>query len=173
MKTKFGKQIKQFFDNIKQIKIDRDVRKAFLNDIKYEIQDPKSEFNHLHLSTDEKYDSITTIISIPESFQLAGSDIMKYQKLQELARPINAYINKKLNYGEYFLAPEFYYIDNVDDRNEDGEEILEEVSCSYVAEWKYAPVLDNYPNFKWELTGFIVANTLLIGALTTLLIILI
>ena len=53
--------------NTRQL-IDRDVRKAFLNDIKYEIQDPKSEFNHLHLSTDEKYNSITTIISIPESF---------------------------------------------------------------------------------------------------------
>ena len=128
-----------------------------MNDIKYEIQDPKSEFNQLHLSTDENYNSITTIISIPENFQLAGSDIMKYQKLQELARPINMYISKKLNYGEYFLAPEFYYIDNVEDMK-DGEEILNEVSCSYVAIWNYSPILNKFPKFKWQLTSFIGLN---------------
>lgn len=172
MKTKFGKRIEQFFNNIKQIKADKKIRKDFINDIKHEIQDPRSKFNALHLSTDENYNSITTILSLPESFQLSGSDIMKYQKLQELARPINLYIGKDLNYGEYFKSPEFFYIDNVGDINDEGNEILEEVSCSYVAEWKYEPVLNKYPNFKWELTAFVGINALLLGSLITLLIIL-
>ena len=173
MKTKFGKRIEQFFNNLKQIKIDKKIRKDFINDIKHEIQDPRSKFNALHLSTDENYNSITTIISIPESFQLSGSDIMKYQKLQELSKPINLYISKDLNYGEYFLAPEFFYIDNVGaPETGDNNEILEEVSCSYVAEWKYAPLLNAYPNFKWELGAFIGINSALIGALVTLLIVL-
>lgn len=172
MKTKFGKQIEQFFNNIKQIKKDKNAKKSFINDIKQEIQDPRSKFNLLHLSTNENYSSITTIISIPESFQLAGSDIMKYQKLQEIAKPINLYINNDLNYGNYFLSPEFYYIDNIPE-NTDEDEVLSEVSCSYVAEWKFAPMLDAYPNFKWEMTAFIGINSMIIGGLITLLIILI
>ena len=173
MKTKFGKRIEQFFQNLKQIKIDRKIRKDFINDIKHEIQDPRSQFNALHLSTDENYNSITTILSLPESFQLSGSDIMKYQKLQELARPINLYIGKELNYGEYFKSPEFFYIDNISSTNDTNEnEILEEVSCSYVAEWKYAPLLDAFPNFKWEFTAFIGINSLILGSLITLLIVL-
>lgn len=168
----FSEKISQFFNNIKQIKIDKENRKSFINDIKHEIQDPKSKFNQLHLSTDEKYNSITAIISLPENFQLAGSDIMKYQKLQELVRPINLYIANNLNYGEYFLSPEFYYIDNVGNDNNNDDEILEEVSCSYVAEWKYSSVLAAYPNFKWEFTSFIGINLILLGSLITLLIIL-
>ena len=33
LKTKFGKRIQQFFNNLNQIKIDRDNRKQFLIDI--------------------------------------------------------------------------------------------------------------------------------------------
>ena len=172
MKSNFRKRIELFFENIKQIKIDKDIRKTFLEDIKNEIRDPRSKFNKMHLSTDEKYNSISTIISLPENYQLAGSDIMKYQKLQELVMPINKYIRDDINYGEYFTAPEFYYIDNINE-NQDEDEVLSEVSCSYVAEWKYKPALDRYPNFKWEMITFISVNTLLLGALTTLLIILI
>ncbi len=170
MKLTFKERVKQFFNNVKQIKIDREKRKSFINDLKHEIQDPRSQFNSLHLSTDENYNAITTIVSIPESFQLAGSDIMKYQKLQELVRPINIYINKDLNYGQYLLSPEFFYIDNIADN--DGE-ILEEVSCSYVAEWKFSPLLDAVPTFKWELAAFIVINLAFIGSIITALIILI
>ena len=171
MKTAFGKRIAQFFANIKQIKIDKENRKSFLRDIEEEIIDPKSRFNYFHLSTNEDKTAITTVVSIPENFQLAGSDIMKYQKLQEVVRPINFYINNELNWGQYFLAPNFYYIDEINDSPSD-DEILEEVSCSYVVEWKYEPVLKKYPNFKWELTSFIGINTLLIGGLIALLIIL-
>lgn len=172
LKTKFGKRIAQFFENIKQIKIDKNNRKLFLTDIEKEIIDPKSKFNQYHLAMNENKDAITTIISIPENFQLAGSDPMKYQKLQELAKPINTYIARDLNWGQYFEAPEFYYIDSTNDTDNNGNEILEEVSCSYVAEWHYAPILDRYPNFKWELTAFISINTLILGALITLLVVL-
>ena len=172
MKSKFRQRVKLFFENIKQIKIDKNIRKTFVEDIKKEITDPRSEFNRLHLSTDEKYNSITTIVSLPENYQLAGSDIMKYQKLQELVMPINKYIRDNINYGEYLAAPEFYYIDSIND-NVNEDEVLSEVSCSYVAEWKYTPVLEKYPNFKWEMAAFVGINTLLLGALAALLIVLI
>jgi len=173
MKSKFRKRIELFFENLKQIKIDKKNRKQFLIDIKQEIVDPHSKFNAFHLSTDENYNSITTIVSIPENFQLAGTDIMKYQKLQELVRPINLYINNDLNWGEYFTAPNFYYIEQLDDLKDtlEDNEVLEEVSCSYVAEWKYAPILDKYPNFKKELAAFIGINTLILGGLIALLIV--
>ena len=126
----------------------------------------------MHLSTDENYNSITTVVSLPENFQLSGTDIMKYRKLQEIIEPINEYINKDINYGSYFLAPEFYYIDNVSANPKNEDEILEEVSCSYVVEWKYAPVLDEYPNFKLELAAFVGINSLILGGLIALLIVL-
>ena len=73
MKTKFGKRIQQFFENIKQIKIDKDNRKQFLIDIEREMADPKSKFNEYRLSMNDDKTAITTIVSIPENFQLAGS----------------------------------------------------------------------------------------------------
>lgn len=173
MKTKFGKRIELFFNNLKQIKIDQDNKVQYLNDIQQEIIDPKSKFNSLNLSANKDYSAISTVLSIPENYQISGSDIMKYQKLQEYARPINQYINNDLNWGQYFLAPDFYYIDEVNDINEkNGEvEIFEEVSCSYIATWKYAPVLDRYPNFKWEVVAFLGINILLIAAIVVGLII--
>jgi len=172
LKTKFGKRIQQFFNNLKQIKIDRDNRKQFLIDIQQEIADPKSKFNEYRLAVNEDMTAITGIVSIPENFQLAGSDIMKYQKLQEAVLPITRYIATDINWGDYFEAPNFYYIEEFDNDNKQSGEILETVSCSYVVEWKYAPILDRFPNFKWELASFIGINSIILGGLITLLIVL-
>ena len=172
LKTKFGKRIQQFFNNLKQIKIDRDNRKQFLIDIQQEIADPKSKFNEYRLAVNEDMTAITSIVSIPENFQLAGSDIMKYQKLQEAVLPITRYIATDINWGDYFEAPNFYYIEEFDNDNKQSGEILETVSCSYVVEWKYAPILDRFPNFKWELASFIGINGIILGGLITLLIVL-
>ena len=172
LKTKFGKRIQQFFNNIKQIKIDRDNRKQFLIDIQQEIADPKSKFNEYRLAVNDDMTAITSVVSIPENFQLAGSDIMKYQKLQEVCMPITRYIATDINWGDYFEAPNFYYIEEFDDDNKPNDEILETVSCSYVVEWKYAPVLDRFPKFKWELASFIGINSVILGGLIALLIIL-
>ena len=172
LKTKFGKRIQQFFNNLKQIKIDKDNRKQFLIDIQQEIADPKSKFNEYRLAVNEDMTAITGIVSIPENFQLAGSDIMKYQKLQEAILPITRYIATDINWGDYFEAPNFYYIEEFDDNNKPSDEILETVSCSYVVEWKYAPILDRFPNFKWELVSFIGINSVILGGLIALLIVL-
>lgn len=172
LKTKFGKRIRQFFNNLKQIKIDRENRKQFLIDIQQEIADPKSKFNEYRLAVNEDMTAITTVVSIPENYQLAGSDIMKYQKLQEVILPITRYIATDINWGDYFEAPNFYYIEEYDDDNKPSDEILETVSCSYVVEWKYAPILDRFPNFKWELTSFIGINSVILGGLIALLIVL-
>ena len=172
LKTKFGKRIQQFFNNLKQIKIDRDNRKQFLIDIQQEIADPKSKFNEYRLAVNEDMTAITGVISIPENFQLAGSDIMKYQKLQEVCMPITRYIAADINWGDYFEAPNFYYIEEFDNDNKQDDEILETVSCSYVVEWKYAPILDRFPKFKWELASFVGINSVILGGLITLLIVL-
>lgn len=173
LKTKFGKRVQQFFSNLKQIKIDRDNRKQFLIDIQQEIADPKSKFNEYRLAVNDDMTAITGIVSIPENFQLAGSDIMKYQKLQEVCMPITRYIATDINWGDYFEAPNFYYIEEFDDANKPSDEILETVSCSYVVEWKYAPILDRFPKFKWELASFIGINSVILGGLIALLIVLI
>lgn len=172
LKTKFGKRIQRFFNNLKQIKIDRDNRKQFLIDIQQEIADPKSKFNEYRLAVNDDMTAITGVVSIPENFQLAGSDIMKYQKLQEVCMPITRYIATDINWGDYFEAPNFYYIEEFDDNNKSNDEILETVSCSYVVEWKYAPILDRFPKFKWELASFICINSVILGGLITLLIVL-
>jgi len=172
LKTKFGKRIQRFFNNLKQIKIDRDNRKQFLIDIQQEIADPKSKFNEYRLAVNDDMTAITGVVSIPENFQLAGSDIMKYQKLQEVCMPITRYIATDISWGDYFEAPNFYYIEEFDDDNKPSDEILETVSCSYVVEWKYAPILDRFPNFKWELTSFIGINSVILGGLIALLIVL-
>ena len=45
-------------------------------------------------------------------------------------------------------------------------------NVSYVVEWKYAPVLDRFPKFKWELASFIGINSVILGGLIALLIVL-
>lgn len=172
LKTKFGKRIQQFFNNLKQLKIDRDNRKQFLIDIQQEIADPKSKFNEYRLAVNDNMTAITGVVSIPENFQLAGSDIMKYQKLQEVCMPITRYIATDINWGDYFEAPNFYYIEEFDNDNKQSDEILETVSCSYVVEWKYAPILDRFPKFKLELASFIGINSVILGGLVALLIVL-
>lgn len=172
LKTKFGKRIQQFFNNLKQIKIDRENRKQFLIDIQQEIADPKSKFNEYRLAVNDDMTAITTIVSIPENYQIAGSDPMKYNKLLETIKPITRYIAVDINWGDYFEAPNFYYIEEFDNDNKQSDEILETVSCSYVVEWKYAPILDRFPKFKWELTSFIGINSVILGGLIALLIIL-
>jgi len=116
--------------------------------------------------------AITTIVSIPENYQIAGSDPMKYNKLLETIKPITKYIAADINWGDYFEAPNFYYIEEFDNDNKQDDEILETVSCSYVVEWKYAPILDRFPKFKLELASFIGINSVILGGLIALLIIL-
>ncbi|WQJ53295.1 MAG: hypothetical protein [Wendovervirus sonii] len=162
MFKKFTETVGQFFKNLKQIKIDKINRELFINDIKQEIIDPKSIFNKLKLQCDPDYKYILTVINIPEEFQIGGSDIDKYRKLNELIRPINKYIISNLNWGEYFVSPEFYYIDT----NMDIDNMVDdEISCAYVASWKYSPILDKYPNFKYQLTAFICINMALIAGI--------
>lgn len=167
--NKFIQQVKQFFTNIKQIKIDKQSKEKFIEDINLEMADPKSKFNKFKLALSEDYSSVTGIISIPENYQLAASDIMKYQKLNEIVRPINVYLATELNWGEYLKAPDFYYIDTDDAENT----IKEEESCSYIAEWKFAPILEQQPNFWWQMAAFIGINILILGAAIALPIILI
>ena len=77
-----------------------------------------------------------------------------------------------LKYKELdFIKENFYYIEEFDDVNKPSDEILETVSCSYVVEWKYAPILDRFPKFKWELTTFIGINSVTLGGLIALLIV--
>jgi len=139
--------IQQFFLNIKQIKTDKENRKKFIEDITQEIVDPMSTFNKLKLQCDDEYTRISCVINIPEEYQMAGSDIDKYRKLNELTRPVNKYLVRELNWGEYFLNPDFYYIDT----NTDPNMVSDEISCAYIATWKYSPVLNKYPNFKYQL----------------------
>jgi len=166
MFTSFKETVIQFFKNIKQIKTDQKNRELFVEDMKQEVIDPRSKFNQLKLQCDPDYTRISMIVNLPEEFQIAGSEIDKYRKLNEMVRPINRYITSDLNWGEYFSRPDFYYIDT----NLDMDNITDEVSCAYVASWKYQPVLDKYPNFKYQVAAFTGINAGLIASIILMII---
>lgn len=168
---KFKYIVKQFFDNIKQIKIDKETRKQYLQDIKDEIRNPNSNYNKFQLSSNEDYTSISYVTNIPENYQIAGTDIMKLSKLQEDIRPIMEYLIN-LGYGEYFTAPQYFYVETKDDDQKD-ENVLSEVSCTYIIKWDYKPILDMFPYFKWQLAAFIGINLILLAAIIVLPIVLI
>jgi len=150
-----------FFSNIKQYSIDKKNRKLFVQEIQKEIENPSSQFNKLKLNCDEGLNNISWLIVVPENYQLAGTDAMIYNKLKEDSYPVLNYLSKDLNWGEYLLSPEFYHIEDNDDD--------EAVSCTYLARCQYQPVLNKYPNFKWEFITFVGLNCLLLGSLITLL----
>lgn len=155
--TTIKRSINTFFEDVKQIKVDKDNRKKFVEEIGYEIGNVNSKFNTYGLHMDEGFKRISCYVSIPENYQLAGSDAMIYSKLKEEVRPVNEYIGKDIMWGEYFVAPEFYYVDDVEDP--------ENVSCTYLAIWNYTPVLASKVNFKKQLFAFITINTLLIAGI--------
>ena len=160
---KFKYIINEFFDNIKQIKIDKQKRIQYLEDIKIEIQNPDSQYNKFQLSSNEDYTSVSYVTSIPENYQIAGSDIMKLGKLQEDIRPIMEYLIK-LGYGDYFTAPQYFYVDEEDDQQ---NAVLNEVSCTYIVKWDFQPVLNRYPKFKWQFVAFIGINVLILAAVVS------
>lgn len=166
---KFKYIVQQFFDNIKQIKKDRINRKQYLEDIKIEIQNPDSLYNKYKLTSNDDYTSISYVTNIPENYQLAGTDIMKLGKLQEDIRPIMEYLIR-LGYGDYFTAPQYFYIETEDDQQTDN--VLSEVSCTYIIKWDYKPMLDKFPYFKWQLAAFFGINIAILAAIITLIIVL-
>lgn len=143
-----------FFENLKQIKIDKVNRKKFLADIQQEVLNVNSKFNLYRLSMDDTFTKMSCYITVPENYQLAGTDALIYSKLREEARAINEYIGKEIGWGEYFVAPEFFYVEDPDD--------VENVSCTYIAVWRYEPVLKKFPKFWKQFAAFVGINATLL-----------
>lgn len=155
--------IENFINNVKQIKKDIVNRKNFLIDIKREIVNPNSAFNIFNLNIDEEYKKISTFIKLPPEMQIKENDASKYKYLKDYSRQITLYIGTDLNWGEYFLAPNFYYIEDEDD--------TENISCTYLAVWEYKPVILENKNF-WVLFSSLILCNLAIITIGILLLIL-
>lgn len=164
---KFLNSIYNFISNVKQIKIDIQNRKKFLVDIAREQRDVNSTFNKYKLFCDSDYNTISCVIPIPENFQLSGTDLQIYDKLQDEVRPINTYIGTELNWGEYFVAPEFFHIEDEDsDNNINQSELKKMVSCTYLAIWRYTPVILTNKRFWVQFTSVVIGLIAIIAGIT-------
>lgn len=170
--NKFKLNVIGFFDNIKQIGIDRKNRKIWREEIGAEVRNPNSKFNMYDMKISDDFKQLSAFIVIPENYQVGASDTMKYAKLREESHIINNYINE-INWGEYFTMPKFYYIEDEIDTDEDKSTLApDQVSCTYLAVWEYTDVYKQYNNFGKKLAAFVGINTAILGALITGLIVL-
>lgn len=154
--------IKEFFKKIKYIWLDKKNEKIWQEEISLQVQDPDSDFNRLNLklSTDQR--SISHILELPENYQIATSDIIKYQKLMELIMPVNRFL-LKIGWAEYFpFHPQFFHFDGtIDDVS--GERVSGDTSCTYIAIWTFSPLLENDKTFWRAFYACIGAVAALIG----------
>jgi hypothetical protein len=108
------------------------------------MNDPESKFNGFELKMDDSFSRLSVVITIPEEFQIAGTDMDIMNKLKEIVKPITNYICFELGWAEYILVPEFFYID--DPQNPGA-------SRSYLVMWQYKSVVLDEPNFWRKLVA--------------------
>lgn len=144
----------KFFKDLKHIRLDKKNIAAWKSEIGQEALDPRSDFNKFNLTISEDQMNVSYIVSIPENYQIATNDSVKYQKLMELIMPVNRYF-LNIGWGEYMpYRPEFYYIESeIDD---EGAEIsMKDESCTYLAVWKFAPKVINDRSFWIKFSAFV------------------
>ena len=129
--------IPQFFNDIRMLFLDIKNKKLFKKDMISEREDPKSAFNSYNMVINPDYTIISSIVSIPEAFQIGAiNDIERMNKLKELTNPMMTYLSVNLGWSEYLLMPEYYHIEDPSDEHE---------SLTYLVMWKFQPyVLGNY-----------------------------
>lgn len=145
--------MKKMFKDIQNVFIDIKNKKKFKQEINFELDDPNSKMNMFEIKVDKNYSKLSTIITIPEEFQISGTEIDILNKLKEMARPMTQYICFELGWAEYILVPEFFYLD---DPTAPG------MSKSYLVIWKYAPLIINDKKFWVKMIG---SSTAAIGAI--------
>lgn len=146
----FKKQIeliKQGFRDISDFK-------KFKKDLDYEEADINSKYNEYNLIRNDKGDVVSLFIDIPEDYEKSGTDRQKMLYLKDVIKPINAYFESVLNWGEYLIIS--YYHAVSDDPNE--------IVYTYVVQWKFTPIALTRPKF-WILS---IMSVLLVGAAITL-----
>ena len=146
----FKKQIeliKQGFRDISDFK-------KFKKDLDYEEADINSKYNEYNLIRNDKGDVVSLFIDIPEDYEKSGTDRQKMLYLKDVIKPINAYFESVLNWGEYLIIS--YYHAVSDDPNE--------IVYTYVVQWKFTPIALTRPKF-WILS---IMSVLFVGAAITL-----
>ena len=134
----FGKHFGILKQGILDIKNFIKFRKTIIT----EEQSPKSKFNELGLHANKLKNIIYTVKDIPENYETAGTDAMKYYYLIDLCRPINNYFQSTLNWGEYMIY-EFWHFENLDEPKENV--------FTYQIEWHFKPICLFRPMFWFDL----------------------
>ena len=128
-----------------------------------EINDPQSKFNGFELKVDDSFSRLSAIISIPEEFQIAGTDMDIMNKLKEIVKPITNYICFELGWAEYILVPEFFYLDDPQ---------CPGTSRTYLVVWQYKSIVLDEPSFWWKFISFLVGCGAVIGGIITAIVLL-
>ena len=143
-------KLKKQFQILKQGYYDIKNFYKFKKDMIKEADFSKSDFNKYHLNLNKYKTVIYTQLDIPENFEEAGSDEMKYQYLLDLIKPINNYLQNKLFWGEY-LVYNFLHFENEEDPNQKIR--------SYIVTWAFTPISIN--TFKFYRNLFLTLGFLL------------
>lgn len=171
---KLSESIKKFFKDWKQTKTDKKNIELWKADIKHEAAKLDSKFNAFGLTLDDSLMTITAIVTLPEAYQFSNNDALKYAKLKEDVMPINIYLARDLNWGEYINKPEFYYVeedvsdDNLNDSTNEKENVLTGVSCTYLAIWRFKPLVKKDANYIMKHIAFYGIDALILASLGAL-----
>lgn len=164
--------IKLFKDIKESFKIHRANKrnfKEFIQEIQAEKVNTDSTFNSYELILSPDNTKITMVISLPENYAQYPSQHLIDLKLNELAYPVTKYLIYDMNWVEYLKQPQFYHLED-----EDTTGIVEgkDMSLTYLIIWEWEPV--EVPDHKWKskLVALAGAGISIIGAITSLLLIL-
>lgn len=103
----------------------------FRKTLKTEEDNPNSKFNAFNLKTNKLRNVLYKNVVIPEEFQRNLPEHMIRDKILDIVKPINMYLQNELIWGEYLSFNIWHFTD------EEHKEII----MDYVVEWKYYPFM--------------------------------
>jgi len=135
---KWFEKLKEFFyetiNAYRQIGLDKKYRQDFIRVIHEAAADAESPFVKQNFKIGDDGESVFLVTSVPVEFQTSGQDYMIMNKLNENTYFSTQFLKTQMGGGEYITIPEFYHVEDPSS---------EEVSLTYLAVWRFNPMIDD------------------------------
>lgn len=151
--SKIKENIMNTINVFRQIKLDNEYYKEYIDGMRKESQNMDSEFAKYDLKISDDGKFITFLVTLPEQFASA-TDYMIYEKLNETTFFITNYLKNNFGFGDYLSLPEYYHLEDPTNPNV--------ASTSYLAQWTFQPMISFEMKNKYLSRLYITITTILL-----------
>lgn len=152
--SKMGDWFREQVNTFRQVRTDSIALDTFMDYIEEECMDRESVFSKLNLKAGEDGQTLVFVTSVSEEVQMNGQDYLIEDKLNENTHFITEEIRRETGLHDYILRPDYFHVeDPSNDRT---------VSLTYLAVWRFHPLVDESAKKKvytlfWSTLGTLAA----------------